>query len=252
MGTVSRAELIASAFDADRPRHVFTSHRGFHTISGHYQGVFVSVVAIGIGISMMDLFVREARAVVEGPMVMIRFGTCGGIGDDAKPGTVIVASQGSAYISRNPDAFHSSSVTEQAPEPYTLHKVVPADPAVAAALVHALTEALGADHVVEGINITADSFYSSQGRLDDRFDDRNAGLIDGLVHGAYPTAKSMEMESFYLLHLAQSAKIPIAACAAAIAVANRLSSAVIEDKVLLHVEKVGGHAVLHTVATVRI
>lgn len=201
---------------------------------------------------MMDLFVREARAIVDGPMVIVRFGTCGGIAPEAKPGCVVVASHGAAYISRNPDAFHSTSVHDPVPDPYTLHKIVPADHTVSALLIKELCGALGSDHVVEGVNVTADSFYSSQGRLDDRFDDRNEDLISNLIHSTYPNAKSLEMETFYLLHLAHSCKIPIRTCAAAIAVANRMSSEVIDDKVLLHVEKEGGLAVLRTVATVQL
>ena len=33
----------------------------------------------GMGMPMMDFAVREIRAVVEGPMIMVRYGTCGGL-----------------------------------------------------------------------------------------------------------------------------------------------------------------------------
>ncbi|RYG66145.1 hypothetical protein EON64_10420 [archaeon] len=201
VGAVGRADLIAESFDSDKPKQVFTSHRGFHTITGFFQGVPVSVVAIGIGLSLMDLFVREARAIVDGPMIIVRFGTCGGIGENARPGTIIVASQGAGYITRNPDAFHSASIHEPLPEPYTLHKLVPADQILSDNLVKYLTEAIGGEHVVTGVNVTADSFYSSQGRIDDRFDDRNEGMIE-LIRKTYPNAQSLEMESFTLMHLA--------------------------------------------------
>ena len=61
VGTQSRAEKIAAHFDEETSR--IASGRGFLTINGIYQGVAVSVVAIGMGPSMMDFFVREARAV---------------------------------------------------------------------------------------------------------------------------------------------------------------------------------------------
>jgi uridine phosphorylase len=247
VGTINRAEVIAASFDHDRLTTVFSSHRGFHTISGYFENVFVSVVAIGMGVSMMDFFVREARAIVEGPMVIVRFGTCGGIDAAAEPGTIVVASQGSAFISRNPDAFHSAAAHENLPDPYQLHKIVPADAHLSARLVEALGNIVGTQCIVEGVNITADSFYSSQGRKDDRFDDRNENLIDGNIKTRYPNARSLEMESFYLLHLAHSSKLPIKASAAAIVVANRLSSRVIDEKVLAHLEKSGGKAVLATV-----
>ena len=48
VGSAGRAELIAKNFDADKPVKVFHSGRGFTTFSGYYQGVFCSVVAIGM------------------------------------------------------------------------------------------------------------------------------------------------------------------------------------------------------------
>ena len=60
-----------------------------------------------MGISMMDFFVRESRAIVSSLMVMIRFGTCGGLSEVAVAGAVVVANEGSGFISRNPDSFHS-------------------------------------------------------------------------------------------------------------------------------------------------
>ena len=61
---------------------------------------------------------------------------------------------------------------------------------------------MGPEQVVEGINITADSFYSSQGRIDPSFEDRNETLLHDLV-AAFPTAVALEMETFQLFHLAR-------------------------------------------------
>ena len=47
------------------------------------------------------------------------------------------------------------------------------------------------------LNATADSFYSSQGRTDANFDDRNETLIDEII-GKFPTATTLEMETFQL------------------------------------------------------
>jgi uridine phosphorylase len=102
------------------------------------------------------------------------------------------------------------------------------------------------DCVREGVNVTAESFYSSQGRIDDNFDDDNAALIDSVV-ATYPEAKSMEMETFTLLHLALCSKTPIYASAAAIVVANRRSAAVIKGETLTHLEEEGGRAILEAV-----
>ena len=72
VGAESRAEKIATFLDKDVPIKKITSHRGFTTITGAYHGVPVSIVSIGMGPSMMDFFVRESRAVIRGPMAIVR------------------------------------------------------------------------------------------------------------------------------------------------------------------------------------
>lgn len=69
---------------------------------------------------MMDFFVREVRAVVEGPMAIVRFGTCGGLTDHSRAGTVVVATEGSSYISRNYDHFPKANNSTQ---PYFFYEV---------------------------------------------------------------------------------------------------------------------------------
>ena len=71
---------------------------------------------------MMDFFVREIRAVVPGPMAIIRYGTCGGLGPDAIPGTVVCASQGSSFVGRNYDYFRPGGA-ESGQKPYTMYDV---------------------------------------------------------------------------------------------------------------------------------
>ena len=59
-------------------------------------------VAIVQGVAMMDFFVREVRAVVAGPMAVIRLGTCGGLqAEEAREGTVVVSAKGSLLVTRN-------------------------------------------------------------------------------------------------------------------------------------------------------
>eukprot|EP01035_Chromulina_nebulosa_P023904 gene23904-31021_t len=65
VGSVQRAELVASFLQVTTK---VTSSRGFTTITGYFNDILVSVVSIGMGTSMMDFFVRESRAVVDGPM----------------------------------------------------------------------------------------------------------------------------------------------------------------------------------------
>lgn len=56
------------------------------------------------------------------------------------------------------------------------------------------------DMVFQGMNCSADSYYSSQGRKDPLFDDANSDLIEGLL-SKYPSLYSFEMENFHLYSL---------------------------------------------------
>jgi hypothetical protein len=40
----------------------------------------------------------QVRSVVTGPMLMVRFGTCGALRADVTPGTVVVASMGAVSV----------------------------------------------------------------------------------------------------------------------------------------------------------
>lgn len=249
VGSQSRAEKIAAFLDAEPAPFNHTSSRGFTTITGRYKGVDVSVVAIGMGLPMMDFFVREGKAVVDGPMVIVRYGTCGGLARDTQPGDVIVATEGSALIQRNPDAFFPDA-DEQ---PYFISRVCPADPEISATVTEKLQAAFKAADIASavrtGLNITADGFYATQGRRDPNFDDRNADLIEKVME-RFPSASSMEMETFQLLHLAACSKGQIRAAAAAIALANRHTRTVVSENLVHQLEVVGGEAVLDAICTV--
>jgi len=166
-----------------------------------------------------------------------------------------VASKGSGYVTRNPNAFAdlyfnpSPSSSETHIAPYDYHTIAPADEEFSALVVKLLSESIGVDTVVQGVNVTADSFYSSQGRIDERFHDSNPNLFQQ-VHEHYTEAQSMEMETFQLFHLAKCCTTSIKATAAAVIVANRITNHVIEDEMLMKLEKLGGKAVLQAVSLV--
>jgi uridine phosphorylase len=92
--------------------------------------------------------------------------------------------------------------------------------------------------VIEGLNATADSFYSSQARLGDAFEDRNERLIDDLQR-QYPEAVSLEMETFHLLDLARCSRGTISASACAIGLAQRKTNAFIEVRRHFYTQKTG-------------
>lgn len=167
---------------------------------------------------MMDFVLREARAVVDGPMIVIRLGTCGTIHPEYKVGSVVVATKGSISVLRDPDAF---DVDQQEKIPcYRMSKPIKPDTELSSKvsddliskncsekvfiflpkkkLVDCLNETVTSGQVLEGMNATADSFYSSQGRQDSNFDDRNESLIDD-ISSKYPEIATLEMETFHLL-----------------------------------------------------
>jgi uridine phosphorylase len=100
--------------------------------------------------------------------------------------------------------------------------------------------------VKSGVNITADSFYSGQGRIDSNFSDYNETIVES-IREKYPRVASMEMESFMLLHLAKCSKKPVHATAAAIVVANRRSADVVDGETLDHCEAAGATALLNAI-----
>lgn len=110
VGDVGRAARIAAHLDASPAPITITSSRGFVTHTGCYKGVPVSVIATLMGISNMDFVVREVRAVVNGPLAIVRFGTCGGL-RDVPAGAVVLATGGAVLIRRDPDTVGEALAT---------------------------------------------------------------------------------------------------------------------------------------------
>ncbi|WIA16113.1 hypothetical protein OEZ85_012832 [Tetradesmus obliquus] len=222
VGSMDRALMIADQLQGAEPGAPLFQHlsgRGFLTITGLYQGTPVSIITTLMGMPNMDFVVREARAVVEGQMAVIRLGTCGALRPPAKLGSFMVASPGAVCVRRDPDAW---TFDDGRPH-YTVSAPVPADPQLVQLLVAACTEHGGADSVVQGLDATADSFYSSQGRTGGHFEDVNEAVIEQLM-AAHPQLVSLEMETFHLLDLARCSRGGIKAAAFCIAAAERYSN----------------------------
>jgi uridine phosphorylase len=58
----------------------------------------VSIITTLMGMPNMDFVVREARAVVDGQMAIIRLGTCGALRPPATLGSFMVASPGAVCV----------------------------------------------------------------------------------------------------------------------------------------------------------
>lgn len=218
VGDQVRAHRIAKSFDGGKPLFSFNSQRNFLTLTGTFRGVPISIVAIGMGFSVVDFFVRECRAVVEGDMIIVRLGSCGSMQPEYGIGTVVVP-KSSFGISRNYDYFHHETTADErrsgALEPYLITKPLDADADVHDALLAALdadkparSDGLFGGQEVKAVggtvNASADSFYGSQGRIDPAFVDANANLID-VIKQRRPGVATLEMETFVLNHLAAAA-----------------------------------------------
>merc|ERR1719382_224675 len=187
---------------------------------------------------------------VQGPMAVVRFGTCGVLQRSVEVGSISVATEGSVLVQRNYAAFPGKENGKNGGhQPYIVSAPCLPDEALTQGVVKALGEAVGAASVVPGMNATADSFYCSQGRRDPHFPDENEGLI-GEVQRAHPSVVSMEMETYMLLHLAGCCRPAgsLRAAAAAVNVANRPTGAVVDGDKLHAMERDGGKALLKALA----
>ncbi|KAH0826337.1 purine and uridine phosphorylase [Lanmaoa asiatica] len=192
VGSLSRAEHIATYFDASPRRFSLYSERGFLTITGRYRGAPVSIVCIGMGGPNVDFFIREVRECLQGDMLVIRLGSCGCLTD--LPVGSLVLPKASIAVTRNLDFDFANGDPWRVP--YSLSK--PLQRALES------TRPMGvSDPVVPNVvNASTDSFYSSQGRLTS-FQDYNSRLIDHLKE-TIQDVTTFEMETYWVFHLAAS------------------------------------------------
>jgi uridine phosphorylase len=247
VGDLTRAEMYADMYLDNKNFFKHLSTRGFLTCSGTYKGVPVSIVGTGMGIAMIDFSIREIRALFpeDEQIAFIRVGTCGTPHPDIPAGTVIV-NDSSILISRNPDAFRKGSNEE----PYRLSKPVKSDPVLTNKLKEKISAIIGSENVRTGLNATADSFYSSQGRIDTNFDDRNKELIEKNLSQC--DVYSLEMETFHLFDMAEVSKGTIIASSALIVLAQRTTGYFIDLSLKQQREKEAGKAALDAIIEVKL
>jgi uridine phosphorylase len=252
VGDAARAERISHLLDGYPDNvQVVRSHRpgAFTTYTGTFNSVPVSIIATGIGFPKLDIMIRELRGVVSGPLLVVRYGTCGGVHPEATVGSVAVATS-ARYIYRNPDAFRKNADSKL--KKYIFSEPVEPDAQLTEALTKCLKARLGR-HILVGENGSADSFYSSQARPSPQhFEDLNENLFVEL-RTALPELFSLEMETFHLFDLAEVSVKPQAtlrAAGAAIICANRANSIIITPEKIHSLETEGGRAVLEALTSI--
>lgn len=208
------------------------SSRGFLTYTGRFHGRPVSIVAIGMGYPNMDFFVRELKAIVRGPVAIVRVGTCGAIAGGTI-GMVSVPTDGAVMVQRNydyPFVFSNASMenlvgSDQQPCPYRVSRPYSPDSGLTNLILQKASHLIGKHLIVHGLHASSDSFYASQGRPSREFLDTNSGLIPTLIQRG---VKTVEMETAQLFHLAACIANPdqegIRAAAIHAIIADRLNN----------------------------
>ncbi|CAG8649945.1 1284_t:CDS:2, partial [Paraglomus occultum] len=258
VGDHSRARALAKFLDQTPNPHIVRSERKFLTITGRYKGVPVSIIAIGMGFAMVDFFVREVRAVVDGELAIIRMGSCGTIGSP-ETGSMVVP-DGAFVVTKNytsAEEDEDDSVSSR----YSLSKVYHADDQMHNLLKSELCKRFPKSEVYVGLDATCDSFYSSQGRMDVNFADYNSSIIS-YITTVYPRTQIMEMETAILYRLARasnnyplkdkSKKHSIKAAAALMVYANRKNNDFVSPDRVNFLEKKAGEAVFEAIVKVNL
>lgn len=242
VGDNGRANLLKSLLDM-KDGIEYHSGRGFLTFTGTFNGARISIMSIGMGLAMADFAIREMRAIVKGPLFILRLGTCGTLAPFIKLGSV-VAAKDSYAITTNFDAHIKNSKEDG----YHFSKTINADPMMYKSLVSHLKKDIPQPYdVVEGTDATSDFFYSSQGRIDENFLDHNEQLFS-LINRQAPETISLQMETFQLYFLSHIGK-DIRAASAAIVVAQRHQDDFLSKEELKILELSAGEACLKTLAS---
>jgi uridine phosphorylase len=238
VGSAQRAELISQMLDSVDV--TVTSGRGFVTYTGMYKGKRVSIIATQMGVPNMDFVVREARAMADGPMAIVRFGTCGALTDASRfrIGQVCVTER-CCFV--EPDFGLPSDNADDLIGKYRISAMVEADRQLTSCLKQCLPEG----KYVTGDSASGLDFYGCQGRTERDFDDRNSKVVEDLM-ATYPNCVALEMEHFMLLRLARLSKPgrKIAAACCAIGLSQRPTHEMLRHAEEKEMEKIGGRAAL--------
>lgn len=146
-------------------------------------------------------------------------------------------------IQRNTDAFRKANQAKNLPH-YLISDPVAASPQLTQLLVQNLSAIVGTENVVQGLNATGDSFYSSQGRILDKFNDHNTTVIEDVVK-KYPQTQAIEMETFHLFDMAECSVDEMYCAAAMIVLAQRSTGTFLALEKKEGLEKAYGEAALN-------
>lgn len=211
VGDPNRVKIISDRFDSVEYR---ISGREFHTHTGYFNGVRLSVVSTGIGVDNIDIVLNELDAVVNidletriakknrTSLEIVRLGTSGSLQEDIPTGSYLVSEYAIGmdgllnFYAKSFDtdeeelmtAFHHQiNYPQELPLPYIVRGN------------KGLVD-LMADGNRKGITATASGFYGPQGRklrLNTIFPDQNEELNKFRHNGYRITNFEMETSALY-------------------------------------------------------
>ena len=93
-----------------------------------------------MGTPVADMMMREIRAVTKGTLYLVRFGSCGAIGN-GKPGAISVAGKGAIMVTKNYDYWSGRYQNDDdckatsSEIPYSISSIIPADQELSNAVI---------------------------------------------------------------------------------------------------------------------
>lgn len=193
VGDPNRAAKLKNYFDEGTSKTIY-SNMLYVIYTGKFNNIPVSIIATGMGFAMIDLLVTQISSIVEGPITIIRFGTCGCLAEDVQVGCYAVTDKvyGVTQSYENYDfPYHISK------RPYQM------DQNLMKLIMKTFHEDLPEYKTISGTTFSADTFYGSQGRIDDSFVNNNENLIQKVLE-TDQNALNFEMEAFVFAFLAEA------------------------------------------------
>jgi len=240
VGDPDRVEMIGEMLDNIRVRK---SNREFHTITGNYGNLEVTVISSGIGTDNIDIVLNELDALANinlqtgeikddlRSLTFVRIGTSGALQEDMPVGSVAVSAKAIGFDGLLHfyqgydwciDTGFADALAEQLEWPDTLSYpyVIDADPD--------LLEKFPASEFLRGNTISAPGFYGPQGRRL-RIDPFDTEINDKITSFRYRGLKvtNYEMESSAIYGL--SKLLNHRALTLCIIIANRVTGEFLTD-----------------------
>lgn len=193
VGDPNRAAKFQKYFDEGTTKIIY-SNMLYVIYTGKFNNIPVSVIATGMGFTMIDLLVVQISSIVDGPISIIRFGTCGSLAEDVSIGCYAVTNK----------VYGVTQSYENYDFPYHISKrPCKMDKDLTNLIMNIFHEDLSEYKTVLGTTFSADTFYGSQGRIDDSFVNNNENLIKTILE-TDKDATNFEMEAFVFAFLAEN------------------------------------------------